>query len=419
MLTELVSALAVAASPGPELELGGDVKTFYLATFPYDHLLMRDPATWLDPDAEAQARGQGIAGVRLKAAISGAGPLKLEVHHALTTRAPSRGDSPVAGGSTANAGVGRAAPQAVDLAWKGTDSAGLVVSGRVDRLVLSMRLPRVDLAVGRQPVTFGRSLIFTPLDLVGPFGPTVIDQEYKPGVDAVRADLYAGTSGQLSLVVAYAGDWDPAGLVLAGYGSHTIGVWDLGAFGGLVREDAVVGLSASGSAGTVGLRAEGTVTLPPHGAAEDGPFLRAVAGVDFFPGGTGTTAISTELYVQTVGAGESRAYLSHWRGERVARGELWSVGRYYAATALSHQISPIVTISGSLIANLADPSALFAPSLSWSVSDEAAVSAGFHMGLGKRPRDVGVEDLVHVDQAVRSEQGLVPLTAYLSMRAYF
>ena len=41
------------------------------------------------------------------------------------------------------------------------------------------------------------------------------------------------------------------------------------------------------------------------------------------------------------------------------------------------------------------------------------------MGLGKRPHDIGDEGLLDVDQAVRSELGLVPVTVYLSMRAYF
>ena len=414
----LLSALAIAASPGPELEVGGDVKTFYVATFPYDHLLMRDPATWLDPNAEAEDSGQGIADFRVKVEADRLGPLKLDVHHALTTRAPARKGASAASRSLASAGVGRGAPEALDLSWEAVDGTGLIVGGRIDRLVFSGRLPHVDLAVGRQPITFGRALIFTPLDLVGPFAPTTIDKEYKPGVDALRADLYGGTSGQITLAAAYAGDWDLSGMVLAGYGSNTVGVWDLGLFLGLVHKDAVVGVSASGSAGTVGLRAEGTLTLPPE-EAEDDPFVRAVVGADLYPGGTGNTTISTEIYVQTLGADDPTEYLAQWQGDRVARGELWTAGRYYAAVAVSHQINPIVTVSGSLIANLADPSAIFAPSLSWSVSDEAAVSVGAYVGVGKRPGDIGIGEILDVGRSVRSEQGMVPATAYLSMRAYF
>jgi hypothetical protein len=415
----LLSAVATAASPGPKLEVGGDIKSFYVATFPYDHLLMRDPASWLDPAAEAEDSGQGIADFRLKSRIRLAGPLKLEVHHALTTRAPAGEGATSASRSLASAGVGMGAPQAMDLSWEAAGGTGLTMSGRIDRLVLTARLPRVDLAVGRQPITFGRARVFTPLDLIGPLNPTIIDQEYKPGVDAIRADIYAGTSGQITLAAAYAGDWGLSGLVLAGYGAATLGVWDLGLFLGAIHEDAVVGLSASGSAGTVGLRAEAAVTLPPESAAEEDPFLRAVAGADFYPGGTGTTIISTEVYIQTLGADDPTQYLAQWQSQRVARGELWLAGRYYAAATVSHQLNPIVTASGSLMANLADPSALLAPALSWSVSDEAAVSVGAYMGLGRRPDDLGVGEILDVGRAVRSEQGLVPTTAYLSMRAYF
>lgn len=418
LLGALAVAVAVAAASPPELEVGGDVKTFVVATFPYDHPLMQDPATWLDPDPEAEPSGQGIADLRLKAGIDWGGALKLEAHHALTARAPGI-TSATTIASRASAGVGKGAPEAVDLTWEAADGAGLRGRGRFDRLVLSGRLPHVDLSIGRQPITFGRSIIFTPLDLVGPFHPTVIDQEYKPGVDAIRADVYAGTSGQITLAAAYAGAWDPSGLVLGSYGAATLGTWDLGLFLGLVHEDAVAGLSASGSASTVGLRGEGTITLPSEAAAEDDPFVRAVVGADFYPGGTGTTTITAELYVQSLGAADPADYPARWRGERVARGELWTVGRYYGAVVVTREIIPIVAASGSLIANLADASALFAPALSWSVSDEAAVSAGAYVGLGRRPDDIEAGDLFGLDQTVRSELGLLPTTAYLSMRAYF
>ena len=427
MIPLLLASMAAAAVP--ELDLGGDVKTFAVATFPYDHLLMRDSADWLDPDAEAEPSGQGIADLRLKAKVKWEF-LDLEVHHSLTSIAPG---GPVSTMSMASAGVGATAPEAVDLTWEPADSEGLTLRGRVDRLVLSASLPHVDLAVGRQPITFGRSLVFTPLDLVGPFNPTVIDQEYKPGVDAVRADVYAGMSGQLTLAAAYAGTdgaWEAEDLVFAGYGQATVGVWDLGLMLGYVHADAVVGVSANGSLGPVGVRAEGALTLPPDDTGED-PFVRAVVGADVYPGGAGTTVVSAELYVQTLGADDPSGYLAAWSTDRVARGELWLAGRTYAAVMVSQEIIPIVSVSGAVIANLADPSALFAPSVSWSVADNAAVSAGAYVGLGQRPADITFDELLEAADysldaedlfaamPVRSEFGLIPGTGFVSVRTYF
>ncbi len=425
----LYAQLAVAETPPPEVTISGDVKTFAVAVFPYDHLMLRDPEDWADEDAEAEPSGQGIADLRLKVGASW-GAFDLDIHHSLTSLAPG---GQVSAMSMASTGVGASAPEAVDLSWEAADSEGLSVRGRIDRLVLSASLPHVDLAVGRQPITFGRSLMFTPLDLVGPFNPTVIDQEYKPGVDAVRVDVYAGMSGQISLAAAYAGtddQWDLPDLVFAGYGTTTVGVWDLGAFLGLVHQDAVMGLSATGSIGVVGLRAEGAFTLPP-GDSEDDPFVRAAVGADFYPGGSGTTVISTEFYLQTLGADDPSGYLEAGSSERVARGEIWLAGQYYGAVAVSQEIIPIVSASGALICNLADPSCLLVPSLSWSVSDEAAVSAGAYFGMGQRPEEISFTELLEATDysadpedyldamPIRSELGLIPAAAYLSMRTYF
>src|SRR5690606_33009553 len=113
------------------------------------------------------------------------------------------------------AGVGLTAPELVDLTWELEEDAA-VLRGRTDRLWVRGTFGRTDVTVGRQPVSFGTGVLFTPLDLVAPFHPATIDQEYKPGVDAARVDTYLGVAGALTAVAAWAGGDDP--LVAAGYG---------------------------------------------------------------------------------------------------------------------------------------------------------------------------------------------------------
>ena len=180
--------------------INGDIKTFYVATIPYDNALF-EQAGLMPSDPISQ----GILDGRLKVKAS-LGNARVVAHHVVTS---TTGGPTFATGQT---GLGAQSPQLVDLSWDGFDTAGnpdaMTLTGRTDRLSLGVTMGPLTLTAGRQPVTLGHGLAFTPMDLVNPFFPTVVDQEYKPGVDALTADLYFGTSSQLSLITAYA-DEDP------------------------------------------------------------------------------------------------------------------------------------------------------------------------------------------------------------------
>ncbi len=435
-------AHAAPALGAPEVELGGDAKTFFFATFPGDSPFLPE-----DPFA------QGIFDFRLKARAA-LGPRAEATVHAVST---SLSGSPGSTGGFVQTGFG--IPEAVDLSWEAVDGAGMQSRLRVDRLVVEWHGDGVDLAVGRQPITFGKSLIFTPMDLVNPFLPTVIDQEYKPGVDAVRLDLYAGMSTQVSVVSAYGGDWGLPGMVHALSAQTTVGVWDLLVFGGLVHRDLVGGLGTAGSLGPVGIRGEATLTVPDPDApapaldparlrmglaplAQQRPFVRAALGGDWRP--TETTTVSGELYLQTNGAADPADYLAQGTGPRYARGELWLVGRAYAGLSVAQELTPIVHASLFSVANLEDPSAMLGASLGWSVADNAELALGSYAGLGPGPRvpqglsaEAEAEatalylgdgeaaatqyatDWFSVNTQARSEFGMVPVLGFVQMKAYF
>lgn len=383
--------LAGVASAGP-VELHGDVKSFFVATFPYEHLLMPE-----EPVSSALLDG------RLKLGVEFGPHLKLEAHHAVTAQG---GTSPGLG--LTSTGAGAAAPEAVELGWEAVSGEGLRLWGRTDRLVLRGTAGPVDLALGRQPVSFGSGLIFTPMDLVNPFTPATIDQEYKPGVDALRVDVYPSASSKITAVAAYAGDWSADGLVLAAHGQATVGVTDLALFAGLGRGSPVFGAGLVSAIGPVGVHGDATLTLPDEeaGARITKPYARVVLGADGRPGPK--TTITGEVYVQSFGETDPAGYLLLATDERYQTGELWAMGLLYAGAGLSQEIRPTLFASLSTVVNLTDPSALVAPVLSWSVAENADVVAGGYLGLGARPQE-----------AVRSEYGLLPGTAFAQMKAYF
>jgi len=397
--------LATALAADEPVTLHGDLKSFFTATIPYDSPLLPDDPT-----------GQGVADLRLKLRVQPTEDLRFDVHHA-TTALTASATGALGGTST---GVGLQAPEIVDLSWVATD-ADLTLRGRVDRLSARYTAGPLTLTAGRQPVSFGAGMAFTPLDLVNPFTPAVIDQEYKPGVDAVRVDAYQGMS-QLTVVAAYAGDLDLDGTVLAAYGQTTAGVTDLGLFLGSIQGDLVAGTSVVSSIGAIGVHSDLAVTVPTDDTTD--PFFRGVVGSLWRP--AADTTLTGELYLQTLGAADPADYLDTAQDPRFARGELWLFGRAYAALTASQQITPLIAGSAALITNIEDGSAFVAPSLSWNASDNTVVAAGGFVGLGKRPTEsvstITLPDggTLAVDLPVlASEFGTYPAVAFLQMRTYF
>ena len=427
----LLAGLALAQEDEPLVQVrpSGHVKSFAVATFPYDHVLM--------PDAPM---AQAYLDARLNLGVDVGQVFRFEVAHAVTAFI---GQSQSSSMSFTGTGVGLQAPEVVDLTWTAFDqdmcdtleelaededysctaSDTLTLRGRTDRLLARFTLPGLDVTVGRQPITFGNGLFFTPLDLVAPFTPAVIDTEYKPGVDAVRVDVYPTFSSKITVAAAYAGDWDWRGLALALYGQATVGVTDVGLFLGEVRATHVIGATTVSSIGPVGIRADAAVSIP-HEERDEDPFFRGTVGADWRP--TDTTTLSGEFYLQTLGDTDPNELLVTMTGERFTDGEVWLGGIAYLGLSVSQEITPTLFASVGIFGNLTDPSAFVAPSLSWSIAANADLAFGGYFGLGERPDEVDVLDLVGLseDDALRalginSEFGFYPGVMFLQVRTYF
>lgn len=397
MLLILLFCPAIARAEAPELAVSGHIKNITAASF------FREPIRDVQPSPLGQAATDARLNVDVKASV-----FRFQVHHAVTT---------TIGGATANnatlsTGVGRPAPEIVDLTWVFSDEgASSAVQGRTDRLLMQARLPGIDLTIGRQPVTFGSAMIFSPRDLVNPFFPTTLDTEYKPGVDALRLDAYRGLS-RITAVAAYArndGELDElADVNLALDAQLTLGITDISLFGGAIRADQVVGGGLVSSIGPVGIQGDITYTVPHD---EEAPFWRGVVGANGRP--TEKLYLLGEVYIQTLGETDPTQYLSQLTGERYAVGELWTVGRSYAAVSATHQVHPLASLSAAVITNLHDPSALLSPTLHVSVSNNVDAFVGAYVGLGEQPVLAGSTFTPN------SEFGLYPTTAFSQVRAYF
>jgi hypothetical protein len=400
-----------------QIDLGGDLKAFFDLSFPYEHLFMPEgvqPAAALD----FRLRFSG----RYRSWIS------WEFHHSATARFASSGAQAFAA-SLSGASSALDSP----LSWTAHDADGFGVTGRVDRASLAFHAPGFDVRFGRQPISFGSGYFFTPLDLLSPYSPQVVDREYKPAVDAVRFDAFIGATGRITAAIGVVDHGDPDATFVIGSGGFTVGLFDLDFFAGKHYADLVLGFSTQGSAGPIGIHGDVALTVPFSG---DDPSVSAEpSSLRFVIGAAARTGRGTmlmaEFYAQSFGADERTGYFAAAIDPRVQRGDLWTLGHVYAALSFSQELSPVFSLSALTIINLADPSALLGPSLSWSVAGNADLVAGAFLAVGNRPPQVSLLSLIGPDGTPLapedvlanvesgSEFGLMPHQAYLQLRLYF
>jgi hypothetical protein len=170
--------------------------------------------------------------------------------------------------------------------------------------------------------------------------------------------------------------------------------------------DYQAGFEVSGALGKVGFRVETAVNVMERTRDWD---VEAVVGVDYrFPF---KLLVAAEVFYNGYGAKTAAGYaaLASDPGQRVMRGETFSLGRYYAGLTLDQELHPLLHISLSTLFNAADPSALVIPALKWSVIQDAHIIAGMMIPIGRKPEDM----------VMQSEFGTMPLAGYLVMRLAF
>ena len=385
----LVLLAAAPARAGDRVEVSGHVKAFGVGTIPYDSRLMPPDPT-----------GSAVFDSRVKLMLSPFDGLRFDLHPTLTAT--------VGGATGLDTGVGRGAPEAFPMTAMVVDGASFGLRFRMDRLSARAEIGPVRFTLGRQPISFGQGQAFTPMDLVAPFTPATLDTSYKPGVDALRADVFVGMGGQITVLAAYLGAWTLDGTAIVAHAQATVGAVDLQALVGSIYGDAVVGLSIWAPIGPVGVYGDVTVTgLRPR------PFVRAVVGGFARPGPT--TTVSVEVYGQRFGVNGKDDYLLFSAGERFQRGELWLSGHLYASVAVIQELTPLLTLNVAVLGNLLDPSFFLLPSVAWNVASNADLSFGVQVGLGKRPD----EDADNPFASARSEFGTAPFSGFLNLGVYF
>lgn len=290
----------------------------------------------------------------------------------------------------------------------------------LDRLSLTIKTGAADIVVGRQALAWGSARVVNPTDVLAPFAFNELDKEERTGVDALRIRIPLAAMDELDAGFV-AGDKLKAGnnaFYLRGK-IHALET-DISPLALAFRNHLLLGLDLARSIGRAGAWLEAAYVIPDallkNGPAEEPSYVRASAGVDynFNPKIYGFL----EYHFNSAGRSEPGEYAA-LRGTTPYRdGAVYLLGRHYLSAGTNIQISPLVALTGLLIANLNDASLAVSPALAVSLAENIDLGGGAYVGLGKSPgRDPGSEE--PSGRRLLSEFGAYPDMIYASFRVYF
>ena len=281
-------------------------------------------------------------------------------------------------------------PRFMDLEDDLVDDDSVRLAHGLDRLWARWEPdPRCQATIGRQAVSWGAGLIWSPVDLFAAFAPTEIDRDEKPGVDVVRLVLQPHENLSLDLVgepldlekhwTAIADDSSLAGRL----GTH-LGEYDLHVCGGIVESDAVFGGDFSGYLGNAGFHGEVLRTWVDESDQRD--YFRGLVGLDYGFAVAWNPYVALEYFYNGLGVDDPDDYAARRLDSSVrrvfARGIAYNVGRDYLGGTLRVQPNALLTLQATTLANLNDGRFREFATLDWSVTENFDLLLGVDVGIG-------------------------------------
>jgi hypothetical protein len=262
---------------------------------------------------------------------------------------------------------------------------------RLDRLSLGYSTPSTVLRIGRQAVSWGNGLAFQVLDFINPFAPLTVDKDYKTGDDMLYGQYLFASGDDLQAMLVPRRDPSSGGLrshdstLALKYHAMDSGL-DLLAAAHYGQPRLGIGISHS-----LG-EAVGRLDLETSRRSTGGWELSLVANLDYSWVWLGRNVYGfAEYFHSGVGAHSEAGYASPdpELADRIARGELYTLGRDYVATGLDAELTPLVHLKPTALVNLDDGSGVLQVNLSYDWTESVQLLGGLDLPWGGRGSEYG------------------------------
>ncbi|RKX35853.1 MAG: hypothetical protein DRP71_02250 [Verrucomicrobia bacterium] len=265
---------------------------------------------------------------------------------------------------------------------------------RLDRLSVGYTTDHAVIRFGRQAVSWGNGMIFAPMDFFNPFDPAAIDKEYKTGDDMLYGQYLQSNGNDLQGVWvvrrdesgAVTSEVDSIALKYHGFASDT--EYDLLAarhFG-----DEIVGGGVIFNPGGGVLRGDLMLTRTDGDTVFSGVASYSYSWVWWNRNISGLAEVFYNGFGQPGGdySPESLAGNQDLL-ERVARGELFTLGREYLALSAMVEVTPLWMLTPNAFINLSDGSAMFQVVSQHDVAQDWQVLAALDVPIGRPGTEYG------------------------------
>ncbi len=266
---------------------------------------------------------------------------------------------------------------------------------RLDRLWLGWSSDRVVLRVGRQSLSWGNGLFYAPMDLVNPFDPATIDTEYKFGDDMLYAQFLRDNGDDLQFAAVARRDprtgetaSDQGTLALKYHGFA--GAWEYDLLVAEHYDDLVLAGGVTRALGDALWRADLVFSDTPSGDYVQLVSNLSTSWVWRDRNMTGTLEyFYNEFGLRDGPYDADRLAANPELLRRLARGDLFTLGRHNLAASLLVELTPLWTTSPTLLTNLGDGSALFQLVSQVSLADELVLLGSVNLPLGSNGTEFG------------------------------
>ena len=325
-------------------------------------------------------------------------------------------------GSGAGLAATYALPTASAIPFRLSQIASTVQSGnlsetqQLDRAFASYKTKSFEVTLGRQAIGWGRGTMFSAVDIFAPFSPLQIDEEWRPGVDALNADYKITDTTSIQFVAASGPSWAQSAMGgrLRGY----LGPVDAELILAKRAQDTMYGAVSSAAIG--GFEVHGELALfqtpgdtPSRGIFGDPSLIpKAVLGVsDNLPLGNGLK-LSLEYHYSGFGAATASGLSSLLANSafraRLIQGDTQILGDQVLGLSASYIFDQKWSAGLTLLQSLMDTSGVLAPSAEWDFSDSASLSGTAFLAYGA-PSSGGI---------LQSQYGEIPATVILQLKIY-
>jgi hypothetical protein len=271
----------------------------------------------------------------------------------------------------------------------------LIAVQRLDRASFGYAGDHLVFRFGRDAISWGNGIVFQPMDIFNPFSPTTVDKEYKTGDDMLYSQYLFDSGDDLQLIAvprrdAATGALESVQSSLATKYHGRRGPLDFDLLAAEHYDEQLAGFGGALDWKGAVVRSDVVVNQGPAGIT-----VSAVANIDrSWTWGQRNTTGFLEYYRNGFGQGNGDYGPAALAGNselvnRIARGELYALGRDYLTAGLTVEWTPRVIIANTLIANLNDGSGLYQGTVTFDWKQNLTVLAGLVLPLGPNGTEYG------------------------------